>query len=327
MISKNRREGRVDVVIPTYNAAAFIEDALDSVVAQGDCVARIIVIDDGSIDDTEFIVKNFQARHAAAVDISYLKQTNAGPSAARNFGLARINADFVALLDADDVWTKDKLRKQLAVFDAPEFENLGVVYCNYGLMDQNGLPIENFGFRLDHTIRGDVSERLLEANLIAGSASAVLVRKECLQKVGWFDDSLVCAEDWDLWLRLAEHYDFDFVDEELVWLRQHANNAQSNEVRMLGGELLFLNKLYLRNKLHLYHVVKFWKRLVKGHYDGAMLNGFELCDAKIQRLVSGHHVTLPIRMHGYYMRVKSSTRNIFDYAYERVTRCFNHKNH
>lgn len=325
MISKNGSGGRVDVVIPTYNAAAFIENALDSVVAQGDCVARIIVIDDGSTDDTDIIVRNFQARHAAAVDILYLKQTNAGPSAARNRGLTRVNADFVAFLDADDVWAKDKLRKQLAVFDAPEFENLGVVYCNYGLIDQNGLPIENFGFQLDHTIRGHVSKRLLEANLIAGSASAVLVRKECLQKVGWFDESLVCAEDWDLWLRLAEHYDFDFVDEELVWLRQHINNAQRNEARMLGGELLFLNKLYLRNKLHVFHVLRLWKRLVKGHYDGAMLNGFEMCDTKIQKLVSGHHVNLSIRMHKYYKRAKSSARNIIYYVYERIIRCFDHK--
>jgi len=134
---------------------------------------------------------------------------------------------------------------------------------------------------------GSVGERLLDANLIAGSASAVLVRRSCLEKVGAFDETLVCAEDWDLWLRLAEHYAFDFVDEELVWLRQHPGNAQKNELRMLGGELLFLNKLYLTGKARRFHFERLSQRLAASGYDARRLQGYESCDWRVRILVTG----------------------------------------
>lgn len=277
---------RVDVVIPAYNAAAFIEDALASVVSQGDCVARVIVVDDGSSDDTVATVEAFGRRHPGLA-LLCMRQANAGPSAARNHGLAQVQAEFVAMLDADDVWEPRKLQRQLQVFDQPRYERLGLVYCGYGIMSQSGERQENRGFRLDPTVRGDVSRRLLHANLIAGSASAVLIRRACLQHVGTFDERLVCAEDWDLWLRIAAHYTVDYVEEELVWLRQHPSNAQKNEVRMLGGELLFLNKLYLARKARWYHLARLWRRLVAGRHDPRQLQGFEGCDRRVQVLIAG----------------------------------------
>lgn len=283
---RNSTAGRIDVVIPAYNAAAFIEDALGSVAAQGECVARVIVVDDGSSDDTVRVVEEFGRRHPQ-LPVTCLRQANAGPSAARNRGLAQVKAEFVALLDADDLWAPDKLRRQLAVFDRPRFERLGVVYCGYGLMSPDGERLENRGFRLDPTVRGDVERRLLEANLIAGSASAVLVRRACLERVGTFDERLVCAEDWDLWLRIAEHYTFDCVEEELVWLRQHAGNAQKNELRMLGGELLFLDKLYARGKSSPDHFDHFWRRLEGRGLRAWQLKGFASCHLRVQLLMTG----------------------------------------
>lgn len=277
---------RVDVVIPAYNAAGFIEEALTSVAAQGPCVASVIVVDDGSRDNTVELAEAFGRRHPE-IGLVCLRQANAGPSAARNHGLARVKAEFVAMLDADDVWAPHKLQRQLEVFDRPRFERLGVVYCGYGLMSPTGERQENRGFRLDPTVRGDVSQRLLHANLIAGSASAVLVRRSCLEHVGTFDERLVCAEDWDLWLRIAAHYSFDYVEEELVWLRQHAGNAQKNELRMLGGELLFFNKLWLARKARWYHVARLWRRLVVGRYDPRCLQGFDTCERRVQMLVAG----------------------------------------
>lgn len=288
---------RVDVVIPAYNAAAFIEEALNSVVAQGDCVAQIIVVDDGSSDNTAEIVEAFGHRHPGLV-LKCLRQRNAGPSAARNRGLAQVRAEFVAMLDADDIWAPDKLRRQLEKFDQPQFERLGVVYCGYGLISHSGQRLENSGFRLDPTVCGDVSERLLEANLIAGSASAVLVRRACLEHVGTFDETLVCAEDWDLWLRIAEHYTFDYLQEDLVWLRQHPGNAQKNEFRMLGGELLFLNKLYRSGKANWSHFERFWLRLERQDVDARKLQGFGSCDRRVQQLVSG----VPMKLSKFFLR-------------------------
>jgi hypothetical protein len=141
-------------------------------------------------------------------------------------------------------------------------------------------------------VRGNIAGRLLEANLISGSASAVLVRRACLEQVGTFDESLVCAEDWDLWLRIAEHYAFDCVEETLVWLRQHPGNAQKNEVRMLGGQLLFLNKLLVAGKLRWHHLESFWERLAAGGHDGRDLQGFPSCAWRLRLLVSG----LPLKV-------------------------------
>jgi glycosyltransferase involved in cell wall biosynthesis len=282
---------RVDVVIPAYNAAAFIEDALASVAAQGDCVARVIVVDDGSTDDTVGIVEAFGRRHPE-LPLACLRQPNAGPSAARNRGLAQVQAEFVAMLDADDIWAPQKLRLQLDAFDHPRFPQLGVVYCGYGLISPSGEPQPNPGFRLDPTVRGNIAERLLEANLVAGSASAVLVRRTCLEHVGTFDERLVCAEDWDLWLRIAQHYTFDCVEEELVWLRQHPGNAQKNDRRMLGGRLLFLDKLFVTGKARREHFVAFWESLSVSGFDGRELQGFASCDWRVRLLVSG----LPLKL-------------------------------
>jgi glycosyltransferase involved in cell wall biosynthesis len=311
---------RVDVVIPAYNAAAFIEDALASVVAQGDCVASIIVVDDGSRDATVATVEAFGRRHPGLV-LACLRQANAGPSAARNRGLAQVRAEFVAMLDADDVWEPHKLRRQLEAFDRPRFERLGVVYCGFGLLSEAGEPMENRGFRLDPTVRGDVAERLLEGNLIAGSASAVLIRRECLERVGTFDERLVCAEDWDLWLRIAEHYSFDCVEEDLVWVRQHPSNAQKNELRMLGGELLFLNKLYLAGKARWYHFARLWRRLVVGGYDARELKGFASCDWRVRLLMTGTVMKLMAlgwRLRGYAGRVRRLPADVFYRVYPHV---------
>lgn len=282
---------RVDVVIPAYNAAAFIADALASVAAQGDCIASVIVVDDGSSDDTVAIAEAFGRQHPE-LGLVCLRQPNAGPSAARNRGLAQVRAEFVAMLDADDIWAPQKLQRQLALFDQPRFAQLGVVYCGYGLMSPSGERLHNAGFRLDPTVRGNVAERLLEANLIAGSASAVLVRRACLERVGNFDETLVCAEDWDLWLRIAEHYAFDCVEEELVWLRQHPGNAQKNDKRMLGGRLLFLNKLFVTGKARRDHFERFWEGLAVSGHDGRELQGFASCDWRVRLLMSG----LPLRL-------------------------------
>lgn len=231
----------IEVVIPAYNAAAYIEKTLASVVAQTLPPERIIVVDDGSTDATVDIVRRFAAERATMA-IECVSQPNSGVSAARNRGLELVRADFVALVDADDVWLPTKLEKQWAVLTGPDGVGIGLVYCNYGWIDEIGQRLPDLGYQLNPTMRGHVAKRLRRANQIAGSASAVLLRTHILREIGTFDTRLVCAEDWDLWLRIAEKYAVDFVPEQLVMLRKHAQNSQNNEVKMLSGELLFTDK-------------------------------------------------------------------------------------
>jgi len=260
----------VDVVIPAYNAKLFIENALQSVVSQTYPPHQIIVIDDGSKDGTPDIVRSFSIQNPK-IPIKCIEQPNAGPSAARNRGLRNVEADFVALLDADDEWLPTKLEKQLALYQGVGGRGLGLVYCDYGLIDSNGKPIPNFGFTLNKKIRGDVFKQLRKSNQIAGSASAVLIPTHVLQRVGLFDEALVSAEDWDLWLRIAEYYSIDFVDEPLVLLRQHSQNSQKDEGRMLGGELLFANKLFMQKHLPLKNIMRLAIRIQSARRKGVIL--------------------------------------------------------
>jgi glycosyltransferase involved in cell wall biosynthesis len=249
------QELQIDVVIPAYNASAHVEAALASVVAQTLSPARVIVVDDGSTDDTAGRVQRFAERSCVAIE--YIWQANAGPSAARNAGLMRVTAAFVALLDADDTWEPDKLARQAALFHGAGRERLGLVYANYDLIDDKGKNLGRNGCRDAH-VRGAALQALRKGNYISGSCSAVLLRMAAVVDAGMFDTSLVCADDWDLWMRISERWHVDYVDGILVHVRQHAANAQRDERRMLGGELRFFERLVLRNRWRAAH----WIRLL-----------------------------------------------------------------
>ena len=269
----------IEVIIPAYNAEAYIAITLASVVSQTVRPVRIIVIDDGSSDNTVDTVKRFATQHPS-ITIECVSQANSGVSSARNLGLEMVTAEFVAMVDADDVWLPTKLEKQLAVFMQLGGHEVGLVYCGYGCIDDAGRPIPNLGYKLDPTLRGQIAKRLRRANQIAGSASAVLLRSSILRELGTFDARLVCAEDWDLWLRIAEHYAVDFAPEELVLLRRHSNNAQNNERRMLSGELLFTDKQLRQLKLPILNLARLSWRLKNARISASELDGYsQWCSA------------------------------------------------
>lgn len=298
----------IDVVIPAYNAEQFIHEALCSVATQTLPASRVIVVDDGSTDKTRSEVERF-ANNSPPFRIEYRYQDNAGPAAARNLGLSIADAEFVALLDADDLWLPQKLEKQLSLF--MQNPDVGVVYCDYGVVNEVGMRLENRGFRLDRRVRGRVHKHILRGNVVAGSASAVLIKRDCLQKVGFFDEKLVCGEDWDLWLRMSRHYHFDYVPDVLVLLRQHACNSQRNEFRMLGGELLFLDKLYRSGEMRMFHLWRLRRRLALGKIEASRLSGFSSCHPSVQKAVTGWRFSLSSLALRTYYRVRSLPRAVY----------------
>ena len=263
----------IEVIIPAYNAESYITTTLASVVSQTLRPVRIIVVDDGSSDSTVETVNRFAADNPA-ISIKCISQLNAGVSSARNLGLKMITSEFVAMVDADDVWLPTKLEKQLAVFMQLGGHEVGLVYCGFGCIDEVGRPIPNLGYKLDLTMRGRIAKRLRRANQIAGSASSVLLKSSVLKQIGTFDTRLVCAEDWDLWLRIAEKYTVDFVPEELVLLRRHPNNAQNNEHRMLSGELLFTDKQLRQFKLPVLNLARLSWRLKNAKISAFKLDNY-----------------------------------------------------
>lgn len=237
----------IDVVIPVYNGELFIIDAIKSIENQTLKPRKIIIVNDGSIDSTEAVIKNY----ICAVQVEYIKKENGGPNSARNLGLRHVESSYVAFLDADDVWQTEKLEKQIAIFKNTNFSNLGAVYCAYTLIDEQGFDINNLDIiPIKKSMRGRIFHQLLKENKVTSSASGILIKKECFDIVGNFDEALRMGEDWDMWLRIAEKYDYDYSADALVKIRRHENNTQSNQKYVFENEIIFYNKwtAYLLSK-------------------------------------------------------------------------------
>jgi glycosyltransferase involved in cell wall biosynthesis len=229
----------IDVVVPVYNGQDFILRALQSIENQTLPPEKIIVVDDGSTDATGEILQTYRGR----VPLKIITKEHSGLSATRNIGIAHCTSAYVAFLDADDEWVPRKLERQLQVFHRAEFPKLGAVYCEYEIIDERGdVQRDAYTLTIQPGIRGDVFSAILPKNLIASSASGILMLRECFLHAGTFDEHLQAAEDWDLWLRVAQHYQFDFVQEVLVKIRRHASNMQNDETRMFSQKLVFYNK-------------------------------------------------------------------------------------
>jgi glycosyltransferase involved in cell wall biosynthesis len=217
----------VSVLIPAHNAARTIGETLASASAQSHRDLEIIVVDDGSTDATAEIV-----RRAARGDarIVLLQQSNAGVAAARNAALAHAHGNFIAPLDADDLWHPDKIARQVHRLELAE-PRVGVVYCWSVDIDDASIITDR---RLDlDRFEGDVYAALVLTNFV-GNASVPLIRKSEIEKVGGWDPELrrrqaQGCEDWQLYLRLAEGTDYALEPAFLIGYRQ-ASQAMSRQV-------------------------------------------------------------------------------------------------
>lgn len=203
---------KVTALIPTYNCAAYVADAVESVLAQTYPVHEILVVDDGSTDHTAEVLARFGDR------IRYIRQVNAGPPAARNTGISQATGDFIALLDSDDLWVPEKLRLQMEYFD--QHPACGLVYSDMKTFDQTGIIEESVKASRNLTLpSGSIFSQLWAETLF--QTSSVVIRKECFDTAGLFDTMLRMGDDYEIFLRIARHYEFGCVDQPLVLYRQH----------------------------------------------------------------------------------------------------------
>ena len=210
---------QVSVIIPTHNRSDFLRSAIASVLNQTYQDYELIVVDDASTDNTAEAVAEFSDKR-----IRFLRhETTKGGSAARNTGILASECDYIALLDDDDEWLPDKLSKQMEVLLSSPPE-VGCVYTGYVDVSRSTGTI--IGEHIP-TKRGDLSKELVAENCV-GSASSVLLKRECLKKVGLFDESLPCAQDYDLWIRIANEFLFECVSEPLFKYRIHENKISTN---------------------------------------------------------------------------------------------------
>ena len=206
---------RVSVVVPTFNRAHLVVDALESAIQQSQLPLEIIIIDDGSTDETENVVKEWMGNQSSDVVVHYIKQTNQGGSAARNHGIRLAKGEFIAFLDSDDVWHREKLERQVNVMETSA--RIGGVYCGLRHVE---MATESTYDPVRSYPRGNLLEQLLIRDVTAPT-STYLVRREVFDKVGTFDETLDARQDWDLWIRLSEQFLIEAVPEALVDYREH----------------------------------------------------------------------------------------------------------
>lgn len=225
-------QATVSVIIPAYNAAWCIQRAVDSVLGQGFRDFELIVVDDGSTDDTVDILAAYGDK------LRVIKKGNGGLSSARNAGIRSAHGRYVAFLDADDHWMPSKLEKQVALMTMrpelafcstaallvdPDHKHMGVWHCASSTMS--------------------ALETIFSINAyVAGSGSAVLIRKDVLIQVGWFDEQLRSLEDIDMWMRLAAIGGYACIDEPLTVILKRPGSMSGNMDVMRNAAITVMRK-------------------------------------------------------------------------------------
>jgi len=234
-IKSSSNLGLVSVIIPVYNGEAFIAETLNSVLSQTYKNLEIIVVDDGSTDKTVDIIQSFIKQDRR---ITLLSQANAGVAAARNLAIENSQGEFIAPIDADDIWSPTKIAKQVeCISQAGEF--CGLVYTWSVRIDEFGFIISKDG---THNLEGLVYPALAYCNFV-GNASVPLINRKCLEKVGYYNTQLKLqnaqgCEDWDLYFRIAEYYEYRVVPEFLMFYRITSQSMSHDFGSMLKSYFL-----------------------------------------------------------------------------------------
>ena len=229
---------KVSVIIPAYNAEKYIAETLDSVLNQTYSDYEVIIVDDGSKDKTVSIIKQYQAKYPEKVGL--IQKENGGPASARNMGIRTAIGEYIAFIDADDLWLPEKLEKQIKCFEAQPSE-VGMVYTDAKKFDGDGIWTLPEKYRHNY-IEGWIYKDLLKANFIPNQS--VIVRKRCFEKTGLFDESieLISMEDYEMWLRIAKDWKISFFNETLSLYREQAQGISKKFESSLTAGIRLLEK-------------------------------------------------------------------------------------
>ncbi len=228
----------VSVVIPTYNRVHLLERSLDSALGQTLAADEIIVVDDGSTDNTVATLKSMYP------EVKLIQQDNLGVSAARNTGISAARHEWIALLDSDDVWHENKLERQItALKDAPEY----LICHSDEIWIRNGVRVNQMNKH--KKAGGHIFQHCLP--LCAISPSAVLIHRSLFEEIGLFDETLPACEDYELWLRICSRYPVLYIDEALITKHGgHDDQLSRQHWGMDRFRIQALNKIVSESKLN-----------------------------------------------------------------------------
>lgn len=241
----------VSVVIPTFNYGRFVCDAVEGALSQTVKPLEVIVIDDGSTDDTRERLKRYEGR------IRYEFQANAGISAARNHGIRLSRGGWIALLDSDDIWHTQKLERQLALHRKhPEVRASGTDFIIFS--NEEAVPANGTLYQHDPSfLTLSVTDLVFGEHFSGGSGA--LIHRDCFDKVGMFDETLRAVEDLEMWVRLGSEFNLGRVLEPLVFIRTHPNSLSTRASKMENFHRETIDKIFrdipqLRDQTHLRRV-------------------------------------------------------------------------
>ncbi len=235
----------VSVIIPVYNGEKTIQETIESVLNQTLSDFELLIINDGSEDATVEIVERIQDTR-----LKIFSYPNAGLSASRNRGIALAASNYISFIDADDLWTPNKLEAQCKALHANP--HAAVAYSWTDCIDESG----QFSRQGSHiTVSGNVYANLLLVNFLENGSNP-LIRREALTEIGGFDESLTAAEDWDMYLRLAARYHFIAVPSPQVLYRVSVKSMSSNLTKQETETLKVLERAYTQASESLQHLKK-----------------------------------------------------------------------
>jgi len=228
---------RVSIIVPAYNAASFIGDALASVLRQTYPHWETVVVDDGSTDQTRAAVEAHMPAFRGR--LRYLYQENRGVSAARNTAIRACRGELIALLDADDIWLDNRLERGVDTLDQrPE---IGLVHAKVIRIDREGKLIGKPPAPAEKYLSGNIARHIYSrrAHLLAPT---ILFRRRCLDAAGYFDESFQVTEDRDLWFRIARAFPISYINEVLARYRVSPDSLSREWERTRETQLQFLEK-------------------------------------------------------------------------------------
>ena len=229
-----KTNGKVSVIIPNYNYAQYLGEAIDSVLEQTYKNIEIVVVNNGSTDNSLEVLEKYSK------EISLVNQENQGQSGARNAGLEKATGDYIAFLDADDLWDKQKIEKQLLLFT----NKIELVYCGINQFSDSTQMIIR---KQIPVFRGSCSEAFIDypgVSIVLSGESTCIFTRSLLEKVGRFDSELNSAAGWDFFRRCSKFSDFDFVSEPLVTYRIHSSNMSHSFQNTIMDIRLAYKKLF-----------------------------------------------------------------------------------
>ncbi|HEY9847722.1 MAG TPA: glycosyltransferase family 2 protein [Candidatus Caenarcaniphilales bacterium] len=237
----------VSVIVPAYNAEAFIEQTLESVLSQTYINLEVLVVDDGSQDGTAELVASIARRDRRVL---LLQQSNLGVAAARNLAIQKSKGEYIAPIDADDIWHPQKIEKQVQCLSQAG-PSVGLVYAWSVHIDEQNFISGGAAPRSLSGLVGAVYPTLVYRNFV-GNASAPLIRRTCFEQVGGYNSELKAqnaqgCEDWELYLRIAEVYQFQVVPEFLIGYRQVGGSMACNGQSMAKSRQLVMTQIQQRH--------------------------------------------------------------------------------